>query len=435
MQPTIVPSFVPVAQPVQMAVPVTMAETVPMAMPVVDTSALETDAKIREAEAKIREAEQRARQAEAAVRLQEAEMRARAAEQALAQQARMAALEKALRDAMPGWFSTWTERSTASLQTAIAQAEAAAPPAGSSLHSALLEAKEALRGQLEAKAKKEAEERAKREAEEKARREAEERARREAEEKARREAEEKKRDLSGMWYSYYRAGDPNHSIDNYEFVWTGSKYKIMRGGENGDGDQFAVHGSTIHHDHGITATIQSNGDIFWHFENEQYASRRSVPECTLVSHHSAEQVVLEPSVTQALRSGQVTPLLLSSPAGYAIVPKMANPERINEWGVAYQHLGIGPAEKAMKVRMQGVCLVSQHPTSFSYHFDVPFGVFEVNCHGEHGPLPIAAIHWDDQSANLNAGNTANCFQLNADNTISPTAATHLVFGRRGTLAR
>ena len=109
------------------------------------------------------------------------------------QQSRMAVLEKALRDAMPGWFSIWTERSTATLQAAIAQAEAAFPPEGSSLQAALLEAKAMLRSKEEAQAKKEAEERAQREAEERAQREAEERAQREAEERARREAEERAR--------------------------------------------------------------------------------------------------------------------------------------------------------------------------------------------------------------------------------------------------
>ena len=45
----------------------------------------------------------------------------------------MDALERALRDAMPGWFGMWTDRSTATLLTAIAQAVAAAPPAGTGL--------------------------------------------------------------------------------------------------------------------------------------------------------------------------------------------------------------------------------------------------------------------------------------------------------------
>jgi hypothetical protein len=214
-------------QPVlMMASPIVpMAQAVPqMGMPLaeaVDESGLLAEAKMREAEARIRIAEQRAQQAEAAMRLQEAEMRMHAAEQALTYQARMAALEKALRDAMPGWLTAWTERSTATLQTAIAHAEAAAPPEGSSLQAALLEAKAALRSQQEAKARKEAEvrreaeERARREAEERALREAaarreakaalrsqeeakaqkevDERARREAEERARREAEDKAR--------------------------------------------------------------------------------------------------------------------------------------------------------------------------------------------------------------------------------------------------
>ena len=56
-----------------------------------------------------------------------------------------AALETALRDAMPGWLTVWTERSTTRLRTAIAQAEAAAPPEGSTLFEALLTAKEVLR--------------------------------------------------------------------------------------------------------------------------------------------------------------------------------------------------------------------------------------------------------------------------------------------------
>ena len=71
-----------------------------------------------------------------------------------------AALEKALRDAMPGWLTVWTERSTTTLRTAIAQAEAAAPPEGSTLFEALLAAKEVLRkakprGEVEEKARRE----------------------------------------------------------------------------------------------------------------------------------------------------------------------------------------------------------------------------------------------------------------------------------------
>ena len=166
------------------------AQTVPTA-----TSAgvrnLET--KMREAEATIRdrEAEQRVLQAEAAVRLEEAEMKARTAEQTLALHASHAALEKALRDATPGFFGSWTNHdSTAALKVAIAQAGAAAPPEGSSLLAALLAAIESLRSQREAKAKKEAEERARKEAVERA-----------AEEKARKEAAKKARSaVQNEWY-------------------------------------------------------------------------------------------------------------------------------------------------------------------------------------------------------------------------------------------
>ena len=88
---------IPMGQPVMpMAQP-----AIPMGQPAIPIAA----AIPIDAEARILEAEERARQAEAALRLQEAEMRAHTAEQALARQARMVALEKALRDAkMPGWF-------------------------------------------------------------------------------------------------------------------------------------------------------------------------------------------------------------------------------------------------------------------------------------------------------------------------------------------
>ena len=56
-----------------------------------------------------------------------------------------ASLEKALRDAMRPFDGTWTDSDVATLQTAIAQAEAAFPPEGSSLQATLNEAKEVLR--------------------------------------------------------------------------------------------------------------------------------------------------------------------------------------------------------------------------------------------------------------------------------------------------
>ena len=78
-------------------------------------------------------------------------------------------------------------------------------------------------------------------------------------------------DLSGSWYSYARAGDPNHHVDEFDLVRVGGKYKIMRGAHHNECDVFAVHGNTIHHDQ-YQATIQPNGDIFW--PGEQYAARR-----------------------------------------------------------------------------------------------------------------------------------------------------------------
>ena len=158
------PEHVDLAEVVPMATPVEMQQPV-MATPVMVQGVMLDEGALA-MEARAREAEQRVQRAEAELRIREAEQRAQAAEQALAQQSRMAALEKALRDAMPGWLNMWSDRNTTALQTAIAQAEAAAPPAGSSLLATLTEAKAVLRSQVEAKARKEEEERARKEAEE-----------------------------------------------------------------------------------------------------------------------------------------------------------------------------------------------------------------------------------------------------------------------------
>ena len=157
-----------------------------------------------------------------------------------------------------------------------------------------------------------------------------------------------------------------------------------------------------------------------------------LPDCTLVSAQAAECVVLQPGVAQALRAGQVTPLLLASPPGYAIVPKTDNPRRIDQWRVMYQQLGIGPAAQALQARMQGQFILSQHPSTRDYVLDVPFATYTVHCEGERGKLPIAAICWDDRHRNLDA-NAPRTFVVNANNSISPTKATHLVFGIRGAL--
>ena len=158
----------------------------------------------------------------------------------------------------------------------------------------------------------------------------------------------------------------------------------------------------------------------------------SPPDCTLVGAQAAECVVLQPGVAQALRAGQVTPLLLASPPGYAIVPKTDNPRRIDQWRVMYQQLGIGPAAQALQARMQGQFILSQHPSTRDYVLDVPFATYTVHCEGERGKLPIAAICWDDRNRNLDA-NAPRTFVVNANNSISPTKATHLVFGIRGAL--
>ena len=146
-------------------------QSVPMGAPVVYPSQVEAKLVASGAEAaRMHELEEQLAAAQAA----NTQARERAAQHE-------AALEKALRDAMPGWFAVWTDRKLVALETAIAHAEAATPPEGSTLFAALNEAKEAARrGRGELDAKREAEEKARREAEEKARRDAVERSAREA---------------------------------------------------------------------------------------------------------------------------------------------------------------------------------------------------------------------------------------------------------------
>jgi hypothetical protein len=156
------------------------------------------------------------------------------------------------------------------------------------------------------------------------------------------------------------------------------------------------------------------------------------PDCTLVQKGAAERLVLDSATAAALRSGQVTPLKLASHAGCAIIPKTDHPRRIDEWHISYQHLGVGPASAAMKVRMENQFILSEHFSSRDFILDVPFGKLTEHCLGDHGKLPIAAINIE-RGENKEPNNAARLFQLNPDNTISPVRAAHLVFGMRGAL--
>merc|ERR1719482_1415559 len=50
----------------------------------------------------------------------------------------------------------------------------------------------------------------------------------------------------------------------------------------------------------------------------------------------------------------------------------ADAPRIDEWGVNYQQLGIGPASAALQAKMRGKFLLSQHRATRDYVLDVPF---------------------------------------------------------------
>ena len=153
-------------------------------------------------------------------------------------------------------------------------------------------------------------------------------------------------------------------------------------------------------------------------------------DCTLVAAAASERLVLDAAAADALRSGRVAPLTLASHPGCAIVPKTDVPRRIDDWHISFQHLGVGAARDAMRVRQEGPFLLSAHPSTHDFILDVPFGALNVHCRGDHGPLPIAAINIE-RGTNKEHHNAARLFQLNKDNTISPQKAPHLVFGIRG----
>ena len=234
-----------------------------------------------------------------------------------------------------------------------------------------------------------------------------------------------------------------HPVETFRFVRTEAGGVATVGSGSGRNEYIVRPDGVLQHVHaeGITAELRGEGEdaefVWSHgYKSAAFSSDKppkvEVPDCTLVKAHAAESVKLLPEVAQALRAGRTTPLLLASPPGYAIVPKTDEPQRIDEWGVNYQQLGIGPASEALQAKMRGKFLLSQHHATRDYVLDVPFATYKVHCEGEHGKLPLAVISWDDRSRNLDA-DAPRTFVVNADNSISPTKATHLAFGMRGVL--
>ena len=230
-------------------------------------------------------------------------------------------------------------------------------------------------------------------------------------------------------------------MDTFRFVRTKAGGVATDGSASGRNEYIVRPDGVLQHCTCITAELRGEGEdaefVWSHgYKSAAFSSDKppkvEVPDCTLVMAHAAESVKLLPEVAQALRAGRTTPLLLASPPGYAIVPKTDEPQRIDEWGVNYQHLGIGPASEALQAKMRGKFLLSQHRATRDYVLDVPFAAYRVHCEGEHGKLPLAVISWDDRSRNLDE-TAPRTFVVNADNSISPTKATHLAFGIRGAL--
>ena len=151
----------------------------------------------------------------------------------------------------------------------------------------------------------------------------------------------------------------------------------------------------------------------------------NLPDITLVNATSPNAVTFDMAAgPRGLSSGQSVPLTLASHPGLAVCPK-TEPRRINEWGVSYQHWGLGEAKNAMSVKLEGEFILSTHQSSLNFVLDVPFDKRVEGC----GGMPLAVINFDNGS-NKEEGNKARKFMVNPNGTLSPVASPHLVLGVR-----
>ena len=175
---------------------------------------------------------------------------------------------------------------------------------------------------------------------------------------------------------------------------------------------------------GRTFTINEDGSVS-NSRNPHLVLGVNLPDITLVNATSPNALTFDVAAgPRGLSSGQSVPLTLASHPGLAVCPK-TEPRRINEWGVSYQHWGLGEAKNAMSVKLEGEFILSTHPSSLNFVLDVPFDKRVEGC----GGMPLAVINFDNGS-NKEGGNKARKFMVNPNGTLSPVASPHLVLGVR-----
>ena len=175
---------------------------------------------------------------------------------------------------------------------------------------------------------------------------------------------------------------------------------------------------------GRTFTINEDGSVS-NSRNPHLVLGVNLPDITLVNATSPNALTFDVAAgPRGLSSGQSVPLTLASHPGLAVCPK-TEPRRINEWGVSYQHWGLGEAKNAMTVKKEGEFILSTHPSSLNFVLDVPFDKRVEGCEG----MPLAVIYFDNGS-NKEEGNKARKFMVNPNGTLSPVASPHLVLGVR-----
>ena len=110
-------------------------------------------------------------------------------------------------------------------------------------------------------------------------------------------------------------------------------------------------------------------------------------------------------------------LTLRSHPGWAVVPRYDYPRSAAEW--RYIELGLGPAHMAAHMQLQGEFLVRLHDER----------VMDINCWKyEEGNTLNVLRSAHNHPGNTRYGNGGRSFVVNADGTISPMKAQHLVLG-------
>jgi len=145
-----------------------------------------------------------------------------------------------------------------------------------------------------------------------------------------------------------------------------------------------------------------------------------LPDLTLVNAMNSECALVFDRIDDKLDEGLAVPLTLKSHPAYAICPQTDTPQRIEEWKVSYQRLGIGSKQHALVVKRDTDFIVS---SSQNFILDIPFDKFVEGTDGQ----TLSVLSMDNASKNKTKSRR---FVMNINGTISPKAVPHLVLGIR-----